>query len=961
MSTGTSQPGSISDSQLTADEVERLARLHREYVRRINAGELPENIQDDIKSRLENEGNSSAVVWAHAVVKCYIGEDAKYRVMLDWFNDWTAKVEKDQQFGRFSELNKLGAGGFGVVFQAFDKKRLGYVAVKLPHVKLTGSTMRTIDVRESAHHFTTFFDEVRKHAHITVPGCVAIHDTGMPKSLSVDQILVHLRKAPIWFSMQLIRGKSLEDVLNRGYEPGETMPDDQIIELIMLVAERLHGLHSATFSNGDGNLLHRDIKPANILLDQDNVPWLTDFGLALSIKRFGSARSNRDGTPPYMSPEQLKHRGNIDCRSDVFSLGIVLYQMLCGCLPFANESEIKTKDPEHPHEKRKSITPELAQICLKALSKDPIGRYETAQEMANALRNCRWFHQGVAQLINVGRIADAVEFVAFIPRIERTTKTSQSGYLQHELGMILSAIFDAERRKVRANQKGENPINAKKLWNLLSDSYATNDLEQLIGWMGKTQSKKTWQELIGLFLETDDYVVRYAAGCGQAIRFQRLVAQEQIALAIQEIDWLFDRDANEQEVACYAIAGIGKANCVPAEAKSWFQDRLREMSSSKFYFARSALGDMLIHWSVNERREELEDLDEKIAGFWNPIWDYLKLDVIAVASANPLLRNSVVARTNPDLREAIKAHNQLIKDMKTQCLHLLKTFGKSEQLARLIRTHLNEEDQESLAGKGQESENPGDWQSMQSLFCEVRPERDESIRPLEEVTSLFRFLFSHPAWSKGEDIAAILKKVADSSQYRKTVFKVVDHLLAVKKYENWRVHFGALEATFLLRHVDPKRFDKSAFPEMGDVSNLEFGRFEKNISKFYAHDVCLIRGLCAENFVADLLTRSPSEWIGRLTYFMFAIKRWLRDNDCWVLEHMFRLFQKLKAQRDGPAIAELDGWMRKTFSEVQQETDSLLHRVGPRWHELSRHKFLITLEKCRREQIGANTKSTTRP
>lgn len=954
MRTNGSKLGHASDGLLSGEELERLANLNFDYASRGHHGEKNERILEDIKSQLMSEENPLADVWAYAVKQGYESKDAKYRVMRDWINDWITKVENGQAFGRFSKFQKLGAGGFGVVFRAYDVSRQSDVAVKLPLLKLKpGSKTTVIDVPEWVHQLTSFFAEVQRHVPITVPGCVAIHDTGLPKTFSVDQVLVHLRNEPIWFSMQFIRGDSLRKVLSDDYVAGETIPDDKIIGLITTIAERLHGLHSAVFSDGGGNVLHLDIKPENILLDENSVPWLADFGLTVSTKKSSSARSQGGGTPGYMSPEQLTIGEKIDCRSDVFSLGVVLYELLCGCLPFADENEAKKKQPEHPRKKRASITPELAEICLKALSKLPSDRYQTAQEMANALRGCRWFHQGVAQLLNVGRLADAIEFVSFIPQIEPAIQASQTGYLQQEIGMILSAVLNGKSRSVGKN---ERPINAKKLWNLHSDCYATSDLEKLIGWFGQTQNHEGWRELIGLFLKTNDYVVRYAAGCGQAKRFEHLVDQNQMKQAIEEIDWLFCRDADHQEVACYAIAQIGKSNRVPLEAQRWFESRLQKMSSSKFYFARSALGDMLIDWSVNKRGAEIERLGKKIEGFWNPIWDYLRLDVVAVAAANPALPQSVAMRTTPDLRKEIEGHSQLIKDLRNaRRPELLRTFRRPRKLANLIRTHLDDESQDP-SERDHESENPGDWESMQALFRGARYGGDASGRRFEELVSLFRFLFSHPSWSEAEDVAAILQKVADRSECRKVVFQVVDQLLSDKDENNWRVQFGALEATFLLRHVDPQRFDKSAFPERGNINELEFGRFGNNISKLYKHEVCLIRGLCAEDFVADLFARSPAEWIGRLKYFQFAIVRWLQDDDCWVLEHMFRLFRKLAVQTKSGTISGLSSWMTETLRASQKDKASLLSRIGSGWYELTRHPFLSKLEKCRREQLQSKRK-----
>lgn len=119
---------------LVNDEVERIGELHAESVRRTEGGEVEVDVRNDIERRLIEEGNPWTDIWTHAAANGHTRRDAKYRVMLDWFNDWVERLKGDERFGQFSELQPLGAGGFGAVFRAHDNKRGGPVAIKVPHV-----------------------------------------------------------------------------------------------------------------------------------------------------------------------------------------------------------------------------------------------------------------------------------------------------------------------------------------------------------------------------------------------------------------------------------------------------------------------------------------------------------------------------------------------------------------------------------------------------------------------------------------------------------------------------------------------------------------------------------------------------------------------------------------------------------------------------------------------------------
>jgi serine/threonine protein kinase/formylglycine-generating enzyme required for sulfatase activity len=262
------------------------------------------------------------------------------------------------KLGRYVLLRRLGKGGFGEVFLAFDEDLERPVAIKVPHrERIT-----------QPEDLEAFLNEARILANLHHPHIVPVHDVGR-----TDNGLCFVVS-------KFIEGSDLATRIKQN-RPAH----HESAGLIATVAEALHFAHTR-------GLVHRDVKPANILIDASGNPFLADFGLALKEEDFGRA-GGIVGTPSYMSPEQARGEGHrVDGRSDIFSLGVVVYELLTGRRPFRGDSnlelmeQITSTEPRPPRQVDDTIPKELERICLKALSKRASERYTTARDMAEDLR-----------------------------------------------------------------------------------------------------------------------------------------------------------------------------------------------------------------------------------------------------------------------------------------------------------------------------------------------------------------------------------------------------------------------------------------------------------------------------------------------------------------------------------------------------------------------------------------------
>lgn len=327
------------------------------------------------------------------------------------------------QLGRYEVISEIGQGAMGVVYKAKDPLIDRIVAIKTINLSLAKEEKEEYEGR--------FYQEAKAAGRLNHPNIVTIYDVGKSGDIA-------------YIAMEYLQGRELRDIMN----DGGLLPVDRVLDIAAQVAQGLAYAH-------EHDIVHRDVKPSNIMVIRDGHVKITDFGIA----RMASAAVRTQtgmvlGSPKYMSPEQVMGK-TIDRRSDIFSLGVMLYEMLTGQAPFNGENinaimyQTLNSVPTPPSTLNAAAPDMLNFILAKALAKGLEDRYQNAQDFATDLRACRDSMPRTNTQLNISKPAPAAEkklpdAIAATTRLMHGDETSNSG--SHAR---LSSVFDSAAATMR--------------------------------------------------------------------------------------------------------------------------------------------------------------------------------------------------------------------------------------------------------------------------------------------------------------------------------------------------------------------------------------------------------------------------------------------------------------------------------------------------------------------------------
>lgn len=264
-----------------------------------------------------------------------------------------------EKLGRYVIVEEIGQGAMGVVYKAVDPLIDRTVAIKTINLDLSKEELANFEKR--------FQREVQSAGKLNHPNIVTVYDVGRTEGVA-------------YMAMEFLEGKELREILDSGV----VLPVEKVVHIATQVAEGLGFAH-------EHGIVHRDVKPSNVMVLKNGLVKITDFGIAQMSSATRTISGMVMGSPKYMSPEQVVGQA-VDGRSDIFSLGVMLYEMLTGKTPFAGDNisaimyQILNDEPIPPKTFNQGIPEAVNFIVLKALAKHPDKRYQNAKEMARDLK-----------------------------------------------------------------------------------------------------------------------------------------------------------------------------------------------------------------------------------------------------------------------------------------------------------------------------------------------------------------------------------------------------------------------------------------------------------------------------------------------------------------------------------------------------------------------------------------------
>jgi len=339
--------------------------------------------------------------------------------------------KKDNRIGRYRILDELGRGAMGVVYRAEDPSLDRIVALKT-------ISLRDADEDRKAYE-KRFLLEAKAAGKLTHPNIVTIFDYGEEEDTA-------------YMAMELLEGEDLRARIRQG-----DIPPMEAVEIALQVADGLGFAH-------EFGVVHRDVKPGNIMLLERGAVKIMDFGIA-RMRHADSSKTSTGmvlGTPRYMSPEQISGQP-VDQRSDIFSLGTVLYEMLTQTSLFAGQDvnqiahNVTSAEPAPPSHVHPGLPQMLDFIVARALKKDPSVRYQDAYEMAADLRDVLAEMRGRTPARGRGDDAEKTQTLKIAPGADKLPVAPAANAIARETRLPLSRVFDSDAAlgRVEARAKRE--------------------------------------------------------------------------------------------------------------------------------------------------------------------------------------------------------------------------------------------------------------------------------------------------------------------------------------------------------------------------------------------------------------------------------------------------------------------------------------------------------------------------
>ncbi len=325
------------------------------------------------------------------------------------------------QLGRYEIVSELGQGAMGIVYKAKDPLIDRIVAIKTINLGMAQEEKEEYEAR--------FYQEAKAAGRLSHPNIVTVFDVGKSGDIA-------------YIAMEFLQGSELRDILGEG----QRMPVHQVVDIAAQVAQGLAYAH-------EHGIVHRDVKPSNVMVVRDGHVKITDFGIARMASSTVRTQTGMVlGSPKYMSPEQVMGKLT-DQRSDIFSLGVMLYEMLTGQPPFTGENvnavmyQTLNAVPAPPSTLNLEVPSMLNFIVAKALAKGVDDRYANASDFANDLRACRdsllrgGGHTAAPQAATSSKLPDAVPMAGRLNTEESEITAPQT--------IGLSPVFDSTSATMR--------------------------------------------------------------------------------------------------------------------------------------------------------------------------------------------------------------------------------------------------------------------------------------------------------------------------------------------------------------------------------------------------------------------------------------------------------------------------------------------------------------------------------